>query len=262
MKVWVTKINRVDQSSGPASDKMWKPHKTSVVCSQHFTPNCFTTNPEIAQMCGFTDMKRLRLEKEAYPTIFPKSQTESEREVKRQASPYAMPFHSTPKRQAFQKREHQRVSKLNFISIDIYICTCNNTYIKENSHVDNDVLLDISNLPRRTRDSFQQTYTPKLYVKSTQTKKRTTEQGSQTTGPLKACSVGTMTDPIQTRLVLPFIPPARAGESFTPETRSEFESNGSFEECIDDEWQPGIGESDEDIDLDEDEEDEDLNETA
>ena len=71
-----------------------------------------------------------------------------------------------------------------------------------------------------------------------------------------------MTDPIQTRLVLPFIPPARAGESFTPETRSEFESNGSFEECIDDEWQPGIGDSDEDIDLDEDEEDEDLNETA
>ena len=129
MKVWVTKINRVDQSSGPASDKMWKPHKTSVVCSQHFTPNCFTTNPEIAQMCGFTDMKRLRLEKEAYPTIFPKSQTENEREVKRQASPYAMPFHSTPKRQAFQKREHQRVSKLNFISIDIYICTCNNTCV-------------------------------------------------------------------------------------------------------------------------------------
>ncbi|KAK3084648.1 hypothetical protein FSP39_016872 [Pinctada imbricata] len=117
LKLWLTKINRVDPRYGPASDKMWKPTHNSAICSQHFTPESFTRNPKVAQMCGYTDLKRLVLEKDAYPTIFPKSQMEIEREAKRQASPYATSFHSS-KRRAFQKREKQRILAEAFAEYD------------------------------------------------------------------------------------------------------------------------------------------------
>jgi hypothetical protein len=52
---WVVKINRVDKKSKSANN-LWQPDGNSHVCSDHFTKDCFTMDPELAKASGYKQL--------------------------------------------------------------------------------------------------------------------------------------------------------------------------------------------------------------
>jgi len=58
-KVWVNMVNRKD----------WRPSKSSVLCSDHFSNEAFVTPPHIYASLNLK--RNLRLKPNAVPTIFP-----------------------------------------------------------------------------------------------------------------------------------------------------------------------------------------------
>ena len=95
------------------------PSHTSVLCSEHFTKDCFEKDTELA--AGFGIQKRCRLVEGAIPTIFKRPETPSgsassqslegcSSSLKRAISSHHEWNEPQMKRQAFEKRERSRVS--------------------------------------------------------------------------------------------------------------------------------------------------------
>ena len=95
--IWIEKIRR----------KNWKPTKSSKLCSQHFESSCFVQNFEAMQSVGWT-AGRLRLKKDAVPTIFEYSVEPTSVASKRKQP--------TNVRTAFEKRRRQEVNIIVIVS--------------------------------------------------------------------------------------------------------------------------------------------------
>ncbi|XP_033729533.1 uncharacterized protein LOC117318682 [Pecten maximus] len=191
LKVWIKKINRVDERSGPASDNMWVPYPTSVICSDHFTYACFTRDPRAQLSCGFTDFKKLRLEKTAIPTLFPTKEKDGN----------TSPFTTPEPRPAFMKRERRRVLAEAFAEHDNKTASNqtvegSNTEDQENIAAGDEPYASEEEHVHQFCDSTTQTVKTKQYVKGCQTTRTTVTQGTQTMPSM--VSVGTMTDDVGT----------------------------------------------------------------
>ncbi|OWF39411.1 hypothetical protein KP79_PYT22953 [Mizuhopecten yessoensis] len=232
-------MNRVDERSGPASDNMWVPYPTSVVCSDHFTYDCFTRDPRAQQSCGFADFKKLRLEKTAVPTLFSRKEKDGK----------TSPFITSEPRPAFKKREKRRVLADGFAEYDKKISSnhsvdVSDTVIEEQENLSTDVDSSEEGHVQQTGfcDSTTQTVKTKQYVKGCQTTRTTVTQGTQTM--MSTVSVGTMTDAV---FVTPSLPCQTSKEWISPSSpltecdtggcADNISADGSDTET-DDEWTP------------------------
>ena len=112
---WTKQVNRTRAH--------WKPTKHSVLCSEHFTADCFIEEPIIAAKFGISKGKRLK--PDAVPSIFPRhfkssassagpSSSSSTMTLKRQTETDTKSADDIPsskkRRTAVEKRERLRVS--------------------------------------------------------------------------------------------------------------------------------------------------------
>jgi hypothetical protein len=104
-KLWVKLLNRAADANSPASGKLWEPYRTSVICSDHLADHCLSKRPSVLKSIGFYDFQRLRLEKGAMPSIFPKKVDSQSCQLG-----LAVQNKKAEPRSAFAKRERQRVS--------------------------------------------------------------------------------------------------------------------------------------------------------
>ncbi len=82
-RLWIKQV-----STTPAK---WKPSKTSMLCSKHFSDDCF--EPQVALAASFGIVRRKKLKPSAIPTIFDKG---------------CRPQASKPRKPS-ENREHARV---------------------------------------------------------------------------------------------------------------------------------------------------------
>ena len=108
----------------------WKPTKHSVLCSEHFTADCFTEEPIIAAKFGISKGKRLK--PDAVPSIFPRhfkssassaglSSSSSTWTLKRQTETDTKSVDDIPsnkkRRTAVEKQERLRVSTAEVVNL-------------------------------------------------------------------------------------------------------------------------------------------------
>lgn len=105
---WRVRINRSGSNSASGKkqlaaggEELWEPTRHSHVCSDHFTPDCFTKDPRISASIGYKD-RFLRLIKNAVPTVFP---------VLRRSTPDKQNVAVTHGCGGFLKRERKRVGR-------------------------------------------------------------------------------------------------------------------------------------------------------
>ena len=107
---WVAQIKRT-------RDKWQGPGPYSLVCSVHFSEECFDPTPKLKEAFGCNQQTKRRLLPTAVPTIFGKTVTDATSD-----EGFMRPPASKKARTAVSKREHQRVSPdLLLLTITIFL---------------------------------------------------------------------------------------------------------------------------------------------